>query len=81
MPRPVSDGSQIRQRAQRAVTGDLEAPELSDSLQVHRLAKRLQRLQNNRYLVYGIAVAGVALASSALGHRGYVLTRLSCLRR
>jgi hypothetical protein len=69
MTRPVSDvatrRSQIRQRAQRAVTGDLEAPELSDSLQVHRLAKRLQRLQNNRYLVYGIAVAGVALASSA----------------
>jgi PAS domain S-box-containing protein len=50
---------------------------LSRSLNVHCLASRLQRLQDNRYWGYGAAITGVALATLArwaLG--GYVLERI-----
>ena len=50
---------------------------LSRSFNVHRLATRLQRLQDNRYLGFGITIAGVALATLTRWAIGaYVLDRI-----
>ena len=50
---------------------------LSRSFQVHHLATRLQRLQDNPYVGFGITIAGVALATLTRWAIGaYVLDRI-----
>jgi PAS domain S-box-containing protein len=56
---------------------DFDLMFLSRSFNVHRLATRLQRLQDNRYLGLGVTIAGVALATLTRWAIGaYVLDRI-----